>query len=265
MPNLIKILRNVLFFFIFATLMIHVFSFTSVDISDKVNLTNDQLSNVLTSLDIFLSTLLALYSLVDQKLAEKKCVYDFTIEENSLSLHKYKRYPSEIENAFAYVCDTGNDSIDTPYYGIEICLEDNPLCSVGIPLCMKVSTKLDGKSIELSHLRVYVTRQGKIEKKAKLLKGVEIEKPIQDEKEFLIRVLLLCNNQLEKILLDSRIYLSFVLTLMDDRGHRYNKFLFLKVQNVMGESTILSISSQNSRLSYIRKLVKLHFKLNKKN
>lgn len=147
---------------------------------------------------------------------------------------------------------------------MEVSLEDKPLCSVGIPLCMKVSTKLDGKNIVLSDLKIFVKKQGKTEKTGKLSKGVVIEKPIQNEKEFLIRILLLCNHQLEKVLLDSCIYLSFVLTLIDDRGRKYNKYLFLKVQNVMGESRILSISSKNNWFCYIGKLIKQYYLLNRK-
>lgn len=265
MPNLIKYVRNILLLLIIITLIIQFFPIISVGITNKVCLTNEQLSNGLTTLDIFLSTVLAVYSLVEQRSIEERCVYDFSILENSLNLHKYIRFPSETSNSFMYTCDRENDGIDTPYYGMEIALEDKALCSVGIPLCMKISTKLNGKSIVLSDLKISIMKQGKIEKTRKESKGVAIEKPIQDEKEFLIRILLLCNHQLEKILLDSCIYLSFVLTLIDDRGRKYNKYLFLKVQNTMGESRILSISSKNNWFSYIGKLINQHYLLNRKN
>lgn len=127
---------------------------------------------------------------------------------------------------------------------------------------MKVSTKLNGKSIDFLDVRIYAVRQGKIETSERLKKGIKIEKPIEDGKEFLIRILLECNNQMQNILLESRIYLSFKLTLTDDREKKYNKYIFLTVQNnAMGESNILSISSKNSWISYIGKMIKQHYRV----
>ena len=148
MPKSIRTIRNILFIFIFVTLIIQFFPNISSSIADKIKLTDAQLSNFLTLLDITLSTLLVLYSLMDQKLAEKRCVYNFTVVENSLSLQKYRRYSTERKSTFAYVCERENDNIDKPYYGMEVELEEGALGSVGIPLCMKVSTKLNGKSID---------------------------------------------------------------------------------------------------------------------
>lgn len=263
MPKLIKFLRNILFLSVLITLIVHFVPITTIVTSNKVFLTNEELNNLLTFIDISLSTILAVYTLVDQKLAEQKCIYDFNIAKNSLSLQTYRRFPSETENSFTYVCKREADNIDEPYYGMELILEDKALCSVGIPLCMKVSTELDGECIAFSDLKVCITRQGKIEKRGELLKGVVIEKPIQEKKEFLVRLLLLCNHELEKILLDSCIYMSFVLTLCDDRRRKYNKYLFLKIQNTMGESRILSISSRSNWLSYIGELAKQHYRLSK--
>lgn len=179
-----------------------------------------------------------------------------------LSLQKYRRYSTERKSTFAYVCERENDNIDKPYYGMEVELEEGALGSVGIPLCMKVSTKLNGKSIDFLDVRIYAVRQGKIETSERLKKGIKIEKPIEDGKEFLIRILLECNNQMQNILLESRIYLSFKLTLTDDREKKYNKYIFLTVQNnAMGESNILSISSKNSWISYIGKMIKQHYRV----
>lgn len=67
---------------------------------------------------------------------------------------------------------------------------------------------------------------------------------------------------MQNILLESRIYLSFKLTLTDDREKKYNKYIFLTVQNnAMGESNILSISSKNSWISYIGKMIKQHYRV----
>lgn len=264
MSKWIKILRNILFLFIFITFAVHFFPNISAVISNMVSLTDEQLSNFLTSLDIFLSTALALYSLMDQKLAERRCVYDFSIENDNLSLEAYRRFPSEIKSSYSYVYKRKNDDIEIPYYGMEIRLEKNALCSVGIPLCMKISTGLNGESITFSNLRVYIRNQGKVLKSKKISQGAIIEKPIQDGKKFLVRIQLLCNHQLEKALLDSRIYLSFILTLNDDRGQKYRKYILLRVQNTMGETRILSISSRNNRFSYIGKLLQLNYQLYQK-
>lgn len=147
---------------------------------------------------------------------------------------------------------------------MEVRLERNALRSVGIPLCMKVSTGLNGESIEFSNLRVYIRKRKKVIKSKKLSQGIRIEKPIQSGKKFLIRIQLLCNQQLEKKILDSRIYLSFVLILHDDRGRTYKKYIFLVVQNIMGETKLLSITSRNNWISYIVKLLKLNYRLCKK-
>lgn len=92
MPKSIRTIRNILVIFIFVTLVVQFFPHISSGIADKIKVTDAQLSNFLTSLDITLSTLLVLYSLMEQKLAEKRCVYNFTVVENSLSLEKYRRY-----------------------------------------------------------------------------------------------------------------------------------------------------------------------------
>lgn len=259
-----KILRNILFSLIIVTLIVHLFPNISVVISKTVKLTDEQLSNFLTLMDILLSTVIALYSLMDQKLMEKSCIYDFSIENDNLSLEAYRRFPSEIENSYSYVYRRENDDIDSPYYGMEVRLERNALRSVGIPLCMKVSTGLNGESIEFSNLRVYIRKRKKVIKSKKLSQGIRIEKPIQNGKKFLIRIQLLCNQQLEKKILDSRIYLSFVLILHDDRGRTYKKYIFLVVQNIMGETKLLSITSRNNWISYIVKLLKLNYRLCKK-
>lgn len=65
MPKSIRTIRNILFIFIFVTLIIQFFPNISSSIADKIKLTDAQLSNFLTLLDITLSTLLVLYSLMD--------------------------------------------------------------------------------------------------------------------------------------------------------------------------------------------------------
>ena len=81
MPKSIRTIRNILVIFIFVTLVVQFFPYISSGIADKIKVTDAQLSNFLTSLDITLSTLLVLYSLMEQKLAEKRCVYNFTVVE----------------------------------------------------------------------------------------------------------------------------------------------------------------------------------------
>lgn len=260
MSRWLKILRNVLFLCIFITFVIHFFPGISTKISKMVSLTDDQISNFLTFMDIFLSTIVALYSLLDQKIAERRCIYDFSIENDNLSLESYRRFPSEKRNSYSYVYKRKNNDIEIPYYGMEVKLEKDALCSIGIPLLMTVSTGLTGEKIIFSNLKVYIRYKDHVIYK-KLSHGTIIEKPISDGKRFLVRIQLLCNHNLEKILLNNQIHLSFKLALNDDQGRRYKKYIFLKVQNTMGETRILSIASRNSWYSYIGKLVKLHYQL----
>lgn len=253
----IKVLRNILFLFIIITLVIRFYPSILTFISNIIKLTDDQMSNMLTTLDISISFIIALYSLVEQKFTERKCLYEFEIEKDNLSFEKYRRFPTEINHAYSYDYHRKGEDIEKPYYGIEVELQEKALCSVGIPLRMEVSTGLFGESIGISNLIVIAKKNGKIEvKKIKLSKNLIIDMPIKDEKKFLIRIQLLCNHQLEKILLESCIYLNFTLTFKDERGRKYNKYVFLKIQNTMGESEILSISSRNNWFSYIVKLIK---------
>lgn len=261
----IKILRNILFVFVIITLVVHFYPSTLGFISNIAKLTDDQMSNILTTLDISISFIIALYSLVEQKVTERKCLYEFEIEKDNLSFEEYRRFPTELNHAYSYYYRRNNEDIEKPYYGIEVELQEKSLCGVGIPLRMEVSTGLFGESIEISNLRITAKKNGKIEaKKSKLSQNLIIDMPIKDEKKFLIRIQLLCNHQLEKILLDSCIYLNFALTFKDDRGRKYRKYIFLKIQNTMGESKILSISSKHSWFLYIGKLIKQYFQLNKR-
>lgn len=260
MSRWLKILRNILFFFVFTTFVIHFFPGISTKLSKIVNLTDAQISNFLTLMDIFLSTIVALYSLLDQKLAEQKCLYDFSIENDNLSLESYRRFPSEQGNTYSYVYKRKGNDIEIPYYGMEVELEKDALCSVGIPLLMEVFTGLNGEKITFSNLKVYVRYEENVICK-KLSHGTIIEKPIHDGKKFLVRIQLRCNHNLEKILLNSQINLCFSLILNDDRGKKYKKYIFLKVQNTMGETRILSVASRNSWYSYMGKLTKLHYQL----
>jgi len=261
----IKILRNILFVFVTITLVTQLYPNALIFITNIAKLTDDQMSNILATLDISISFAIALYSLVEQKVTERKCLYEFEIERDNLSFEEYRRFPTELKNAYSYYYRRSNEDIEKPYYGIEVELQEKALCSVGIPLRMEVSTGLFGESIGISNLRIIVKKNGKIEaKKSKLSQNLIIDMPIKDEKKFLIRIQLLCNHQLEKILLDSCIYLNFELTFKDDRGRKYRKYIFLKIQNAMGESKILSISSKNNWFSYIGKLIKQFYQLNKK-
>ena len=225
---------------------------------------DDQISNILTMLDIFISLGIALYSLVEQKLNEQKCLYEFTIEKDNLSLEGYRRFPTEVKDAYIYECCLENNDIEKPYYGIEVELQKLALCSVGIPLGMEISTELFGESIEFSNLRIVAKKNGKT--KAKIKKSsriLVIDMPVKDQKKFLIRIQLLCNKRLEKDLLDSCIYLNFKAVLKDDRGRKYAKYIFVKIQNVQGESRILSVTSTNNWFSYMGKLAKQSYQLNK--
>lgn len=259
----IKILRNILFLFIIITIAIHISPTILAFISNMVMLTDDQLSNALTALDIIFSSVIAIYSLVEQKIGEKRCLYEFAIEKDNLSLEAYRRFSTELNNAYSYDYRRKSEDIEKPFYGVEVELQDKAFCSVGIPLRMEVSTGLYGNSIVFSNLRVFAKKNGTvIAKKQMLSKFLIIDMPIKDEKKFLVRIQLLCNQQLEKALWDSRIYLSFALTFIDDRGRKYNKYLFLTVQNtIMGESSILSVSSRNNWFMYIVKLAMQQYKL----
>lgn len=263
-----KILRVVLFIFISSTLIIHIFPNALIVLSNISKLNDNQINNILMTFDIVISFIIALYSLIEQKAAEKRCLYEFKIEKDNLGFESYRRFPTELNYAYSY--DYHRKTIDgidieKPYYLIEVGLQENALCSIGIPLRIKISTELYGKCIIFSNLNIVAMKDGKVKaKKINLSKNLIINMPIKDGKFFLIRILLLCDHELEQELLDSCIYLSFTLTFKDDRNKIYNKYIFLKIQNVMGESRILSISSKNNWISYILKLGGQGYHINKK-
>lgn len=256
MLKFIKFLWNILFLF---TIIIFI-SYFSPNILKKIfnnfNLTDNQLNAYVLLLEILLSASFQIYCFLDKETQKKRCIYHFSIEKDNLSLEGYRRFPTKIENLYKYDYRRNSNDIEKPYYGMDVKFEEKAICSVGIPLCMEVSTSLDGESISFSNLMVYARRYGQVKKGEKLSEGIIIEEPIQDGKKFLIRIQLLCKRQLEKELLNSCIYLTFVLTLTDARKQKHNKYIFLEVQNTIGESRILSISSKNNWFSYIEKLVK---------
>lgn len=265
MHKWIKFLRGILFVFIVITLVIQFSPDILAFISNIAQLTEDQVSNILTAVDIFISLVIALESIIEQKIAERRCLYEFEIEKDYFSFEKYRRFPTELDNAYSYDYYRRNEDIEKPYYGIEIELEEKALCSVSVPLRIKVSTGLFGESLTFSNLNFVAKRNGKIQaKKSKQFSNLIIKMPIKDEKEFLVRVQFLCNYQLEKELIDSCIYLNFKLTFNDDRGRRYKKYISLRIQNVMGESSILSISSKDNWFIYVGGLIKLYYQINKK-
>lgn len=257
MHKWVKILRDILILYIVFRIIFSFSPNTSITISKISNLSNEQISNVLTIFDIGISLIIALYSLVEQKLAERRCLYEFAIEKDNLSFNTYRRFSSELSTAFSYDYSRQSEDIQKPYYGIEIELENQAIKNVGIPLRMEVSTNLFGKSIVLSNLRIVAAKNGKlIVKKNSFFKNLEINMPIKDKKKFLVRLLLSCNADLEKELLDSRIYLNFTLTFYDDRGRSYKKYFLLTIQNSFGEPRILSVTSTHNWISYIGYLIK---------
>lgn len=261
MSTWIKVLRNTLFLLILITFSVHFSPIILTKISDKISITDEQIGDFLSTLEILLSTMLAISSFVDQKVVERRCVYNFSIEKNSLSLQEYIRFSTNIDNTFVCFYKKDNDEIQTPYYGMLVEFEKNASCSVGIPLCMEVSTTLDGEKITFSHVRVCARNQGQILKGKKLSQGSIIEMPIQDGRKYIIRLLLMCNHEIERKLLDSCIYLTFVLVLNDSRGRKIKKYIFIEVQNRLGENRIVSISSKDNWFAYMRKLVNHQYQL----
>lgn len=226
-------------------------------LSGKLNMSDDQLSNFLAAMDVALSSCIAVYTIMDQKRVEKRCQYDFTIETDSLSFNHYKRYPTEIKNAYRYeYCRKKEDGIEEPFYLADIPLQEEAVASIDIPFTIQVLTGLFGNSIEFSRLNIYACKNGRsigvnYKKTYKFLRIVE---PIRDGKKFLVRLKLLCDYELQQALQDSRIYVNFKTTLQDDRGRKYKKYTFIMLQRINGETRILEVDSSHSWILHIRKL-----------
>ena len=260
MGKLRKIFLIMLLIILIITGLVYFFPETSKILGGLTKMTDDQLSNCLTFVDILISTILSIGVWIDQKKAEKRCTYDFGIEQNNLSFHNYIRVPDETNCTFKYVYERkAEDDMDTPYYGMDIEMAENALCSVGIPLWMTVSTELHGNRIKFSKLKIFIKNDSLL--KYKIKRGTIIEKPIENGKKFLIRIRLLCDHNLEKELLNSRIYICSTIELEDDKKQKYKKYIILEIQNILGNSQILSIYSRNSIFTYRRKIHKLNKQL----
>lgn len=261
-----KVLTFVLMVFVAITLIAYVSPNNLLFLSSVFNLTDDQLSNILAAIDIALSFGIAIYTIIEQKRVEKRCQYDFLIEKDNLSFDSYNRYSTDIENAYRYdYCRKNEDGIKEPFYLVDIHLQKEEIASVGIPLNMQVITGLAGNIIEFRKLNISASKNGKgigINYKNSD-KFLEIVAPVRDEKRFLIRLKLLCDYKLQKTLQDSCIYISFLITLKDDRRRKYKKYIFLVIQNVRGETKILESDSSHSWLLYIRKLFKIKCSMKK--
>lgn len=267
MNKIFKILTLILMVFVTVTLIVYISPDILIALSSILNLTDDQLSNLLAVIDTALSFSIAIYTIIDQKRVEKRCQYDFLIEKDSLSFHLYNRYPTEITNAYRYeYCRKKEDDVEEPFYLVDIYLQKEAVASVGIPLTMQVITGLLGNCIEFRNLNIYACKNGKSigAKYKKTDKFLRIVDSVRDEKKFLVRLKLLCDYELQKVLQESCIYISFMITLKDDRGRKYKKYIFLMLQNVRGETRILESDSSHSWLLYIRKLVEIKYSLLKK-
>lgn len=253
-----KILTFILFIFAITTVS-YITPGVLLSLSSVVNLTDNQLSNLLSLIDMTFSFIIAVYSLINQKRTEKRCQYEFLIEKNNLSLEAYVRFPTKIDNAFIYEYSRENEDIEKPFYGVEIPLQEEKIASVGIPISMQVITSISGNVLEFKQLSICAYKNGKniVTKYRKKDKFLEINKTINNQKKFLIRIKLLCDNQLEKKLLDSCFYINFSIVFIDDKGRKYKRYIFITVQNVMGQSKILNSCSINSWLTYMRKLIEV--------
>lgn len=255
-----KKLRNFLWIILLISLIITVLLYFIPDaskrVSDYVNITDNQLNICLTFLDILVSAILTIWTELDQKKAEKQCTYNFEIEKDNLSLQNYKRIPDETNSTYKYFCQRKVEDTDSPYYAMDIRMVENALCSVGIPLCMTVSTGLSGNKIKFTKLKVFIKKKNLL--KYTLEKGIIIEKPIENGKKFLIRIRLLCDHNLEKSLLNSHIYVCFKIELEDDKQRSHRKYIILEILNTLGGPEILSICSKNNRFAYTREIRKLN-------
>ncbi len=253
-----KVLTLVLMVFVFITLIGYISPNNLLFISSIFNLTDGQLNNFLVAIDIALSFGIAIYTIIEQKRVKKRCQYDFLIEKDNLKFDSYNRYPTDIEDAYRYdFCRKNGDGIKEPFYLVDIHLQKEEIASVGIPLNMQVNTGISGNIIEFRKLNISAYENEKEIKYKNSDKFLEIIAPVRDEKRFLIRLKLLCDYNLQEILQDSCIYISFLITLKDDRRRKYKNYIFLVIQNVRGEAKILESNSSHSWLLYIRELFKI--------
>lgn len=244
MHKSINTIHKIFLVLVIIMLIIRIYPNAVILVGGISKLSDGQINNIITALDVIMFFVVSIYSYMEQKKTEERCVYEFQIEKDNLNFEKYRRYDTDSQYAYMYTCHRDNNDIQEPYYGVDVKLERNAICSVGIPLRMSVLTNLDGNSIEISKLNVVAKRNGKVVAEKKLSNQIlKIDMPIRESKIFLIRVKLLCNQKLEKILLDSRICLKFTILIKGERGRKNKKSISLNIQNIMGQSKILSVAS----------------------
>lgn len=261
MSKILKLLMGLLLVFIFITIIARFTPVPTILLSKKMKITSDELANGLTILDMFLAVLMAAYASKEQNKLAQRCIYDFSVAKDNLSFEGYCRFPSVHEDVFTYECDIEASNIERPYYGMDISIEEKGICSGGVPLQMKVITQLDIKSLTFSNVQAYTRCSEIVRKSKKLAHGTVIQRTIQDGMAFLVRMQLLTNRELYQEILESRIFLNFVITVEDDRGKKYKKYIMLNTQNVNGEGRDLSVKSENHYLKYIWELMKLRYQL----
>ncbi len=225
-------------------------------ISRVTNLTDAQIGNLLTAMDIILAIIFFIYSNINQKKEGQACQYEFSIDKNGLSFDDYTLFPRS-NDVYDYVYNREDDVI-RPYHALDVHFVDKENAGVGIPLIIKVNTNLSGERLLLSNLQAYIKNCTYSTKNILPFPRLVIESPINNEKKFLIRIKLLCDHKLEQELLDSSVFLVFKIILTDNKKTKHKQYCFLKVQNIkLGESHLLSSTIEYSWISYIMKLLKL--------
>lgn len=259
-------LQCILFIFVAITVVFCFFPSVIVDVIICNQLSEQGMINLLTAIDILFGILLALYKLGEEKYIKKRCRCLFRIEDESLSFQNYRAFQTGIDDTYFYKCYRGNDDIESPFYLVKVYLDEMRIRGFNLPLTLQIITELSIRRIAFSRLSIYVNNCDRIERKKRILKFLDIENQIERDKKYLIRFQLLCDKDLEKVILNSIMFFSFKITMYDDKGRKQKMFFLFRIQNVMGKSEIMSISESHDFFTEIcqkLKLMRLLHKLSK--
>lgn len=215
-------------------------------LKERLEFTDSQMTNVIMILDVLLGVIFNIYLLNESKKEKNRCSFSFFIEEDVLSIENYIGFPTEIHNAYIYSCRGSGGTTETDCVSVIIPFKEDGIYSIGIPITVKVSTALVGVCMVFSGLGICVSndaaaREGSSFKYKKHGIFAKILRPVTEKQTYLLRLKLLCDYDMERRLQNSRISLSFRISLFDDKRKSHCCKFYIKIQNVDGKSNLLSV------------------------
>lgn len=145
------------------------------------------------------------------------------------------------------------------FYGQKIPISKNAEACVAVPMLMSIKSKSNAVKLRISNIELYELENSAYVKLSLSKQQLQLNTPINDESNHLIRFDLLCTREQEEELFNKKIYIKFKVTLFRNDTTRISKYLILELQAVQGEFTVLSTFVMNSWFEYIYRFAKIFY------